>query len=97
VTAPWIELTAATVRGTPKLPGALCRQRPELFDGDDEETARLAAAICQRCPAFEPCRAWATTLRHNQRNGVLAGQHQPWVSHPSELRNRINTNPKGTP
>jgi hypothetical protein len=96
MTAAWIELTAAIVRGTPKLSGALCRQWPELFDGDDEETADRAAAICQRCPALQACGEWAGGLRHNQRNGVIAGQFQPWVSHPSELRKRINTNPKGT-
>lgn len=86
--APWIELAAAVLRGVPRLPGALCRRRPELFDADDEDAADRAAAICRHCPALEPCGAWASTLRHNQRSGVLAGEFTPWVSHPSELKRR---------
>jgi Transcription factor WhiB len=73
MSAPWIELTAAIVRGTPRLPNALCRGRPELFDADDDETAAHAADVCHRCPDRLPCAAWADTLRHNQINGVLAG------------------------
>jgi hypothetical protein len=66
--------------------GALCREHARLFDGDDDENAREAAELCGHCPAREPCRAWADTLRHNQINGIIAGQHRGWVSHPSVAR-----------
>lgn len=95
MTAPWIELTAAILRGTPRLPDALCRGHVELFDADSEETATRAVALCRQCPDRQPCAAWANTLRHNQANGVLAGQLRLWVSHPSELRNRSQPNPEG--
>lgn len=84
----WPELVGAILRGVPSLPGALCRQRPGLFDGDDDETAEGAAAICRRCPALQACGARVDTLRHNQVNGVLAGQRREWISHPSEARKR---------
>lgn len=90
--APWIELTAAIVRGTPRLRGALCRDQPELFDGDSDETAQQAAQLCRRCPARAPCGTWADTLPHNAAHGVLAGQLREWVSHPSQLK---TTNTKG--
>ncbi|HME16033.1 MAG TPA: WhiB family transcriptional regulator [Mycobacterium sp.] len=83
---PWVEAVAAILRGTPRLPGALCRQRAGLFDGDDNQDARDAAELCGHCPAREPCSAWADTLRHNQINGVIAGQRREWVSHPSAIR-----------
>jgi WhiB family transcriptional regulator, redox-sensing transcriptional regulator len=34
--APWVELVAAIVRGMPRLPGALCRQRPLIFDAETD-------------------------------------------------------------
>lgn len=86
MTAPWVEAIAAIVAGTPKLPGALCRQHPALFDGEDQESADRAAAICQHCPAIEQCAAWAGGLKHNQAHGILAGEHRVWVSHPSVAR-----------
>jgi WhiB family transcriptional regulator, redox-sensing transcriptional regulator len=86
MSAPWVEAVAAILRGTPKLPGALCRDRSELFDGDNEDTAGRAAAICLRCPARRPCGAWANRLAHNQAHGVLAGEYREWVSHPSVAR-----------
>lgn len=92
---PWIELTVAVLRGTPRLPGALCTGRSELFDGDTDDTADRAAQLCRRCPARAPCSDWADTLAHNQANGVLAGQHRQWVSHPSQARTP-NTNNQET-
>lgn len=86
MTAPWVDALAAILRGTPKLAGALCRQRPDLFDGDDEEDAYQAAEICRGCPALHACAAWADTLRHNESHGVSAGRLRVWVSHPSEAR-----------
>lgn len=84
----WPELVGAILRGVPSLPGALCRSRPELFDAHDDETAEQAAELCRRCPALRECGAWAATLRHNEANGILAGDHYDWVSHPSALRQR---------
>jgi WhiB family transcriptional regulator, redox-sensing transcriptional regulator len=83
MTAPWIEAVAAILRGVPRLEGALCRRRAELFDGNDDQDSRAAAELCGHCPARQPCAAWAETLRHNQINGIIAGQHRVWVSHPS--------------
>lgn len=88
MTEPWVAAIAAIVRGTPKLPGALCRGHSDTFDGDDEETAEHAAAICRRCPALQPCSEWSGTLPHNQAAGVLAGQYREWVSHPSVQKRR---------
>ncbi|MCV7101530.1 WhiB family transcriptional regulator [Mycobacterium palustre] len=86
MTAPWADAIAAICRGVPRLAGALCRDLPELFDAADDETARQAAELCGRCPAREPCAAWASTLAHNEASGVLAGQRRVWVSHPSLIR-----------
>ncbi|RFZ05437.1 Transcriptional regulator WhiB [Mycobacterium marinum] len=93
MTAPgWVDLCAAILRGTPKLPGALCAGRAELFDGDTDEAATRAMLLCRHCPARDPCGDWADQLRYNQAHGVLAGQHREWVSHPSQLK----TTTKGT-
>lgn len=91
MSAPWVELTAAILRGVPRLEGALCRRRAELFDGDDDQAARDAAELCGWCPAREPCAAWADRLAHNQAHGVIAGQHREWVSHPSLRREKATT------
>lgn len=86
MTESWVDALSVILRGTPKLPGALCRQRPGLFDGDTEDDVEQAAALCRRCPERQPCGDWAATLKHNQAHGVLAGQYREWVSHPSEIR-----------
>ncbi|MBZ4558588.1 hypothetical protein GBO17_14245 [Mycobacterium avium subsp. hominissuis] len=84
-----LELIGSILRGVPSLPGALCRNAdPTLFDGDDDETAERAAAICRRCPALEECGDSADNMRHSQINGVVAGQFRQWVSHPSQARQR---------
>lgn len=86
MTAPWVDLTAAILRGTPRLPGALCRGRADLFDSDNDRDALDAAELCGRCPSREPCAAWAAGLRHDEAHGVLAGQHREWIAHPSLRR-----------
>lgn len=95
MTAGWEGLVAAIIADTPRLPDALCRSRPDLFDGEDDEHARQAANICQRCPELQQCGEWAATLKHNQRNGVLAGEHHEWVSHPSLIRKPQQAATKG--
>jgi WhiB family transcriptional regulator, redox-sensing transcriptional regulator len=92
MTAPWLELTAAILRGVPRLEGVLCHRLTDLFDGGDEQDAREAAELCGHCPAREPCGQWANTLRHNQINGIIAGQHREWISHPSATRRNPTTN-----
>ncbi|WP_205874445.1 WhiB family transcriptional regulator [Mycobacterium camsae] len=82
MTAPWVELTAAVLSGVPKLPGALCAGRSELFDGDTDDATARAAELCRRCPARDPCGAWAETLAHNRAHGVLAGQRREWGQPP---------------
>lgn len=84
--APWADAIAAICAGVPRLPGALCRRRAELFDARDDETTRQATELCARCPARQPCAAWASTLAYNEAYGVLAGQRRVWVSHPSLIR-----------
>ena len=70
--APWVELLAEIVRGTPKLPDAACRGRAELFISDDPDNTAAAIAICRQCPGLDACQGWAA----NQRRlvGVVAGQ-----------------------
>jgi hypothetical protein len=84
----WEGLVAAIITNTPPLPGALCRRQSVLFDAVNDDHARQAAELCQRCPALQQCGEWAATLKHNQRHGVLAGQYHEWASHPSVIRNR---------
>lgn len=86
MSGPWIDLLAVVLADTPRLPGALCRERPGLFDGDDDESAAVAADLCGRCPAREPCADWAATLRYDKIDGVIAGQRRTWLSHPSHVR-----------
>jgi hypothetical protein len=93
MSAPWIELLAAVLRDTPRLTGALCRERAELFDAVDGSDAHRAAELCGRCPAREPCTAWANTLAYNQAHGVLAGELREWVAHPSLRREKATHAP----
>lgn len=78
--AGWLELTAAILRGVPKLRGALCADRPHTFDvddGPDGERTRTAVGLCQRCDALPACAAWVDTL-HRTRvpRGVTAGRYR---------------------
>jgi hypothetical protein len=86
MSAPWAAAIAAIVAGTPRLPRALCQGEWDIFDGDTDETARQAAELCQHCPELGPCREWSSRLAHNEANGILAGRHRIWVSHPSLAR-----------
>ncbi|POY04856.1 hypothetical protein C3469_04340 [Mycobacterium kansasii] len=69
----------------PSLPGALCRDRHELFDlpagtsADYEVVAAEALALCRQCPALAGCRVWFDGLSPKQRPaGVIAGQVHQW-------------------
>ncbi|MCV7285354.1 WhiB family transcriptional regulator [Mycolicibacterium wolinskyi] len=70
----WIDLVAAIVRGTPALPGALCRGQADLFDAQWSSTASAAAELCHMCPDLAPCRQWAATERN--LHGVIAGRRE---------------------
>jgi hypothetical protein len=70
------------ISGIPKLPGAACRHQHALFE--DPERVAEAITICETlCPSLRACREWSDTLRFNQIDGVIGGQHRIWVSHPS--------------
>lgn len=51
---------------TPRLDGALCTQTdPEIFHPSPgrPDLTRKAVAICENCPAKDPCLDWALTDR----------------------------------
>lgn len=72
----------AALAGIPRLHGAECRGRSNLFDPptelnpDDLEYAYTAALrICAQCPALTGCQAWFDDLPHDKRPpGVVAGR-----------------------
>ena len=56
----------------PDLPGALCAGHPDLFfDPDRTDEARR---VCRRCPAREPCLAYATA--NPDLRGTWGGQSE---------------------
>ena len=65
----------------PRLDGAACVGKAELFDpGTDEATETIARAMCLNCPALAPCAAWVESLPPSQRPfGVTAAvvRHEP--------------------
>lgn len=76
-----VPLLAEVLHGTPRLPDALCRRQPRLFDCDhpdqvERENQQLEAQrLCARCPDLEPCGVWLNSLRPSERpHGVLAGR-----------------------
>lgn len=72
----WLLLTAAILRGAPKLSGALCRGRAELFDGQTPEARAVAAGVCRRCPARRDCVDFArrTASWRERPVGVIGGR-----------------------
>jgi WhiB family redox-sensing transcriptional regulator len=68
------ELVGKILRGVPRLPGAACRDHPELFNSDDADDQGAAVAICRVCPALPQCRAWVSALPRACRPiGVVGG------------------------
>lgn len=92
VVNPWADLAATIITGVPRLPGALCRGRPGLFDGGDDESVSQAAAICRRCPELAACSRWVRTLPDNTVHGVVAGRLFTYAGHES-LRKHPNGQP----
>lgn len=74
----WLSLTAAIVREAPRLPGALCRSDPRLFDGTTAEDRAAAAEVCKRCPVRRDCVEFArrTADWRERPIGVLGGRHR---------------------
>lgn len=70
----WVALLAEVLRGTPRLDGALCRNRPEQFDCDDGAGVDRARSLCERCPSLSACRDWST--RERELVGVVAGKYR---------------------
>ena len=88
MSAQLVDLLGALAR-VPALPGARCRGRAKLFDGDDGldgDRTRQAAALCQVCPALAPCSRWADRQRANTLDGVVAGRLYRHAGHRSERR-----------
>jgi WhiB family redox-sensing transcriptional regulator len=73
----------------PALPGARCRGKPHLFDGEDGpngDRTRQAAQLCRRCPALERCRTWADQQPARALDGVIAGRLYTYAAHDSQRR-----------
>lgn len=80
--------------GAPRLPGARCIGRHQLFDppGDHEPPEQVAQRhtaakrLCQSCDALASCEQWLDSLPRTRRPpGVIAGQIH---IHPSDKRRR---------
>jgi hypothetical protein len=66
----------AALAGIPRLPGARCVGKSDLFDATDcPELAEAALNLCRGCPALAGCAAWFDSLPRRQRpTGVVAGR-----------------------
>ena len=64
----WVELTAAVIAGTPRLRGAKCVGRHELFDSNELADQDAAVAICRfSCPVLSECKVWVSRARRPQQ------------------------------
>jgi hypothetical protein len=70
-----VALLSKLLRGVPKLPGALCRGRGELFVSDDPDDTAAAVDVCHQCPELAACQTWAAKQR--KLFGVVAGRTYP--------------------
>jgi WhiB family transcriptional regulator, redox-sensing transcriptional regulator len=70
------DLLMGALGGIPRLPGALCRAKSELFDEyEDPEVVEYALNQCQSCPARADCERWLDSLSPTARPfGVVAGR-----------------------
>jgi hypothetical protein len=75
------ELAGQILRGVPRLPGALCRDNPYLFDPLDQSDPNRpgveaeALSICQRCRVLPECQRWVDSLPPKERcGGIVAGR-----------------------
>lgn len=100
---PAIGLLAAILRGTPRLPGASCRDHPDLFAATVVEgrgarpesiaaTREAAKQICAGCPEIASCRDWVSSLPVSRRPaGIVAGH---LATHPTMKRTAPQHNPE---
>jgi len=77
VSAPWVDLLVAILRGVPRLPGrAACRDHVETFDAaidGDREAAEEAVVICESCPVLTECGEWAEHTHPRRKPGGVIG------------------------
>lgn len=70
----------AALGGPPRLTGALCVGRHQLFDttGDDpaaRQRQELAITVCRQCPVLVPCARWLeSTPSHQRPLGIVAAR-----------------------
>lgn len=81
-----LDALVGALGGIPRLPGALCKGQPELWDeplplsrdpnpGDTAQRLEFAVSTCHRCPALRACERWVASLRPSRRPvGVTAGK-----------------------
>lgn len=102
---PEINLLIEILRGTPRLPGAACRDHPGLFaatvvEGQGSRRAGLTAAreqaraICGGCEALDACASWVRSTPEARRPAGIVAGHTP--GHPAMKRNAAHHNPEGT-
>lgn len=81
-----VELLGEVLRDAPRLPGAKCIGRADLFDprepNTDPETVEYAQnaalRLCRSCPALASCSQWFDSLPPRHRPlGVIAGRLHP--------------------
>lgn len=68
----------ALAESVPPLPGARCKGRGALFDGETIADRIRAERICtDECPALGRCRRWVASLSPSRRpSGVVAGRYR---------------------
>ncbi|NMO03126.1 transcriptional regulator [Gordonia sp. TBRC 11910] len=87
----WIACLVRVVDGLPKLTGAACRDRPDLFEAarvgetvEEVETRQIEAEmLCAACPVLANCRTWAQGERSDVGH-VIAGVRPPPRTTPTE-------------
>jgi len=82
----------ASLGPIPRLPGAKCVGRYDLFDSTKPDDVTAAIELCSFCPALAACAAWVDSLPPKRRPvGVTAGRvHRP-PPEPSRQRRRAKT------
>lgn len=80
----------AALAGVPRLDGALCRGKHELYDSPEPDDISAATELCSWCPALTACADWVASLPPKQRPaGVVAGQiHVPVTPDATRPRGR---------
>jgi WhiB family redox-sensing transcriptional regulator len=89
---PTVDLLAAIVARLPRLDGAACIGKHDVFDLRDltdpthASVEAEALALCRACPALAGCAVWFSGLRPSQKpHGVVAGVvHRPGNKRRSE-------------